>query len=340
MQSQEDLRKSVMAQAQGAMALNLAFIGIANGLFDAIKRAGSVPYEELAAAAKLDPGYVQRWCEAAYGFGYLEVVGDKFSVSPLGDAFRPDAPGTLMPFAVQSVLGAHMAERTAAFMKTGERPGERVLEECASVLPWFGPMLEANFSTFFEREIMPAIPAYERVGSLGGVVLDLGCGNGWYLRRLVAKYPKLGGIGVDGFEQNIQIAREKGESDGLSRQLMFRAGSIYGHDVSAKFAMVAMNRSLHHVWDQRERVFRILHDTLHPGGCAVIWEPRWPDTIDALRTPKLRALAFQNLNEHVQGNHFLRPEEIETAFHEVGMETETFLFGEGSEAVVVGTRKA
>ena len=51
-------------------------------------------------------------------------------------------------------------------------------------------------------------------------------------------------------------------------------------------------------------------------------------------------MAFQNLSEHVQGNHFLRPVEIETAFREVGMVPETFLFAEGAEAVVVGKRVA
>jgi hypothetical protein len=84
-----------------------------------------------------------------------------------------------------------------------------------------------------------------------------------------------------------------------------------------------------------ERVFRSLRDALSPGGVAVIWEPAWPDDLAALREPRARGMAIQNLSEHVQGNHFLRPAEIEAAFAEVGMRAQ---FGGGLEAVVVATR--
>ncbi|MDD5379373.1 MAG: class I SAM-dependent methyltransferase, partial [Acidithiobacillus sp.] len=53
-----------------------------------------------------------------------------------------------------------------------------------------------------------------------------------------------------------------------------------------------------------------------------------------LREPPLRGMAFQNLTEHVQGNHFLHPEEIATALSEAGLNPEIFPFG--SDVVVVG----
>ena len=49
-------------------------------------------------------------------------------------------------------------------------------------------------------------------------------------------------------------------------------------------------------------------------------------------------MALSNLFEYVQGNHFLRPEEIQAAFHQVGMETSVQLFANGNEAVIVGTK--
>jgi hypothetical protein len=51
-------------------------------------------------------------------------------------------------------------------------------------------------------------------------------------------------------------------------------------------------------------------------------------------------MAMQNLSEHVQGNHFLRPAEIEAAFAEVDMRAQTFRFGGGLEAVIVATRSS
>jgi SAM-dependent methyltransferase len=336
----DELRPSMMAAAQGAATLNLAFIGVTNGLFDALA-AGPLAADALATPAGLDAGYVRRWCEAAFAFGMLDLGdagGATFALTELGRAFRPSTPGTLMPFAIQSVLGAHMSERAAGLMKTGERPGERVLGERETILPWFGPMLEATFGAFFEREILPNLEVYRELDARGGVAVDLGCGNGWYLRKLVTKFPHVRGVGLDGFEENIQHAEEAAKKAGVDARLYFRSGDIYHFSVDEPVSLVAMNRALHHVWDQRDRVFGILRDAVVPGGAVVIWEPRWPDEIASLREPRKRPLAFQNLSEHVQGNHFLRPDEIEAAMREVGLSPKTFLFAEGTEAVVVGTK--
>lgn len=339
----DELRPGIMAAAQGAATLNLAFIGVTNGLFDALA-AGPLSSDALAARAEVDAGYVRRWCEAAFAFGMLDAEGagesdgTTFTLTDLGQAFRPSTPGTLMPFAIQSVLGAHMAERAAGLMKTGERPGEQVLGERATILPWFGPMLEASFGAFFEREILPSLEVYRELDARGGVAVDLGCGNGWYLRKLVTRYPHVRGVGLDGFEENIRHAREAATKAGVDGRLSFQAGDIYHFGLDEPVSLVAMNRALHHVWDQRDKVFGILRDAVVPGGAVVIWEPRWPDALASLREPRKRPLAFQNLSEHVQGNHFLRPDEIEAAMLGVGLSPKTFLFAEGTEAVVVGTK--
>ncbi len=334
----DELRKKIIGEAQGAMALNLAFIGIVNHLFETLARLGRASVEELAGAARVDAGYLARWCEAAYAFGYLEEQAGRYALTERGQAFRPDARDTLMPFAVQAVLGAHMAERAAGLMPNGERPGEQVLAERATVLPWFGPMLEATFGGLFEREILPQVPAYGEIDRRRGVAVDLGCGNGWYLRRLAARFPHLTGIGLDGFEENVRQAERLAQASGVAARLKFQAGDIYHYTVSEPVDLVAMNRALHHVWDAREKVFTILRDSLSPGGVAIIWEPNWPTDVHALQDPQRRGMAFQNLSEHVQGNHFLRPPEIEAAFASVGMQAETYLFANGNEAVVVGRR--
>ncbi|MBI2388148.1 MAG: methyltransferase domain-containing protein [Deltaproteobacteria bacterium] len=334
----DDLRSTVMSAAQGAMTLQLAYIGVTNDLFESLARDGSASADELAARAGVDAGYVRRFCDAAYAFGLLDARDDRFELTDLGHAFRPSTRGTLMPFAVQAVLGAHMAERAAGLMKTGERPGESVLAERATVLPWFGPMLEASFAGLFEREIVPWLEVYRDLEARGGVAVDLGCGNGWYLRKLVARYPHVRGVGLDGFEENVRHAQAEAERAGLADRLSFRTGDIHHFTVDEPVSLVAMNRALHHVWDRREKVFSTLRDAVVPGGAVVIWEPSWPEDRASLRDPRRRGMAFQNLSEHVQGNHFLRPAEIEEAMRSVGLTPRTHLFAEGAEAVVVGTK--
>jgi SAM-dependent methyltransferase len=332
------MRQQVMVQAQGAMSLYVAFIGVANHLFEALDRIGQGSAADLAAASRMDAGYMQRWCEAAYANGYLDLRDERFTLTDLGRAFRPDRPGNLMPFAVQSVLSAHMAERATTFMRSGERPGEKVLAERANILPWFGPMLEAMFGGPFEQQILREVPVYQEVDAKGGIAVDLGCGNGWYLRKMAARFPHLRGVGLDGFDENIRQATELARAAGVGDRLSFKVGDIYRYAVAEPVDLIAMNRALHHVWDEKAKVFAILRDALKPGGAAVIWEPNWPRDVTALRDPSRRGMAFQNLGEYVQGNHFLRPEDISAEFAKVGMQASVYLFANGNEAVVVGRK--
>lgn len=335
------LRQQVMQQAQGGLSLNLAYIGIVNRLFEALASRGPCTADALAAHAAVDGAYTLRWADAAAAFGHLARSGDSFTLTDQGRAFLPDTPGTLLPMALQAVLSAHMAERAAGLMPSGERPGERVLAECESFVPWFGPMLELGFGDLFNEAVLPRVPALAEVGARGGLAVDLGCGNGWWLRRLAARYPKLRGVGMDMAPANIDGARAAAAAQGLGDRLEFRLGDLHHFAVDAPVDLIAMNRALHHVWGEGpERVLAGLRDHLAPGGVAVIWEPRWPDDPATLAShPRLRGMAFQNLGEHVQGNHFLRPDEVEAAFRAVGMAAESFVFAEGTEMVVVG-RKA
>lgn len=336
----DTLKTQFRQQAQGALSLYIAFIGVSAGLFSALHRLQAASSDALAQAGGLDAGYVARWCDAAYAFGYLEAEGALFRLSPTGDAMRPEAPDTLMPLAVQSVLSAHMAERAAGLLRSGERPGESVLGERATILPWFGPMLEASFATLFESTICPAVPVFQEADARGGLALDLGCGNGWYLRALARRHPHLRGLGLDGFAENVAQARARAEAEGLAGRLRFEEGDIHDFTLEEPADLIAMNRALHHVWERgRSEIFRWLHDNLKPGGHAVIWEPVWPAERALLREPARRGLSFQNLSEHVQGNHLLQPEEIADAFAQAGMPAQIHRFVGGTEALIVARRQ-
>ena len=335
-----ELQKRAIGQMQAVAELNVAFVGVATGAIDALAE-GPMDLGGLASAIGGDEAYVRRWLDAAYASLLVERVGDPpwFELSDLGRAYASGTPGTLMPFAVQAVLGAHMAERAATLTASGERPGESVLAERPSILPLFGPMLEHSFGPLFERVVSEAVPIFGEVDAAGGLAIDLGCGNGWYLRKLAKRYPHLRGIGLDGFATNVAQASALAEAEGLGDRLRFSEGDIHHFTVDEPASLIAMNRALHHVWAERDNVFRILREHLAPGGAAVIWEPVWPADPSELRShPRYRGIAFQNLSEHVQGNHFLRPEEIAEGLEEAGLTATIYRLVEGTEAVVVGRR--
>lgn len=335
--STKDIARQLRMQSQGAMSLNVALIGIVSNLFEALHLLAEGTVEALSRESGMDSLYVRRWAEAAFAFGYLDITDNRFKLTLLGDLMRPTHPETQFNIPIGSFLSTHMADRAAELMLTGERPGEKVLAERKNILPWFGAMLEASFSGIFEKEICPAINIFSEVDRRGGTLVDLGCGNGWYLRSLARRCQKIQGIGWDGFDENVRRAKNLAQKEGLTNRLSFQVGDIKSFSHAGPADIIAMNRALHHVWDEKEVVFNILKNHLKPNGAVVIWEPAWPKSIQELREVRRRPLAVQNLGEHVQGNHLLRPEEIADAFHAVGMASEIHLFGEGAEAVVVGT---
>ncbi len=334
-----DPKKQFRAMVQGAQSLAVAYVGIVNGLFVALNRLGAGDAAAMANAARMDAGYVRRWCDAAFAFGYLDADGAVFRLSDAGAAMAPDAPDSLMPLALSMVLNVHMAERAAGLMRSGERPGEKVLAERETLLPWFGPMLEATFARFFETTICPRVPVFSEIDARGGLVVDLGCGNGWYLRALGRRCGALRGLGLDGFQENIAQANRLAREEGLGDRLHFTEGDAHEFKLDEPADLIAMNRALHHVWEGGiVRFIRRLRDNLRPGGAVAIWEPDWPADRAALRKPALRGLALQNLNEHVQGNHLLNADEIAGAFAAEGLAPEIYRFSDGIEAIIVARR--
>ena len=338
---EQDLKQQFRAMAQGSQSLVVAFVGITNGLFPALDRLGKASADAMAIEARRDAGYVRRWCDAAYAFGYLEAEGEVFRLSETGAAMRPDAPDTLMPMAVQTVLNAHVAERAAELTANGERPGEHVLGECRMAAPWYGFMFETTHAAFFEQEVCPAVPIFREVDEKGGMIVDLGCGNGWYLRALARRCHAVHGLGLDGFDENIVQAKRHAEAEGLDGRLRFTLGDLHDFAIGAEVDLIAMNRALHHVWEKGGEAFLArLRTHLRPGGAVAIWEPDWPAERSLLRSPSHRHLAFQNLSEHVQGNHLLCAEEIAAAFRAVDMRPEVFRFRGGAESFVVARKPA
>lgn len=214
-------------------------------------------------------------------------------------------------------------------MRTGARPGEQVLAECKTILPWFGPMLEANFAVFFETNIAPVVPVFAEVDARGGLAVDLGCGSGWYLRALARRFPKLRGLGLDGFGENIAQAVRLAAAEGL-------AGARYP-------------------WPGAYRKGRSHRDEPCPAPCLGSWTARLPrfaqpqsetgrrdGDLGAELADRARRLAqsgrpascFQNLTEHAQGNHLLRADEIAQELRAAGLDPQVHLFAEGHEAVV------
>lgn len=332
-ETHEQLRKA----ASRTTILRLAFIGLTDGLLAPLDGDGPLSAEKLADRTDTDPIYVARWLEAAYAFELVDADGESFELTELGRSFLPDVPGTLMPLAIQSVLSARLADRLSELVRSGEQPGEEILGEFDNVTPWFGRMLEAKFRPYFHEHVLPSLELFERLDSKGGRVLDLGCGNGWYLRALLDEYEGLSGVGVDTMTESIEDARRATDETGLDDRLEFEQADLTTYRPDDTFDAVVLNRTLHHVWDHRDEVFATVEAALADQGHLVAWEPAWPETREALREPERQMLGMRNLAEHAMGNRLLVPEEIGDAFEARAFEVEIRRL-DAVETLIVGRR--
>ncbi|MFB6263003.1 MAG: trans-aconitate 2-methyltransferase [Bradymonadaceae bacterium] len=309
-----DERRQRLQSASGEVAtLHVAFIGLADDLLEELGDGAAIGAEALADRAGVDPTYAERWLDAAYAHELIGGEDGKFRLTELGEAFLPEAEGSLMPLAVQSVLSGRLTDRLVETVVSGEQPGESLLGEFDNVAPWFGRMLEGKFRPYFRQHVLPALEMLETVDAEAGRVLDLGCGNGWYLREIADAHASIRGTGVDSMEASIRQAGEAATEAGVADRLSFEAGDLFDYRPSDPFDVVALNRTLHHVWAERDALFETIDASLADGGWLAIWEPAWPEDRRALRTPERRPLGMRNLAEHAMGNRLLKPEEIERA---------------------------
>lgn len=329
---------SLRHAADGAQRLAIAWLGVEAGLFDALAACAATPVA-IAAARGLDPVYTQRWAEAALAYGLLEEVPSAPTWT-----LRPTTAGALLcegqpglPLAVGFGLTAHATGRLPALVRSGARPGEVLLSENPSIAPHFGAMLEAGFGRALDTVVLPQVPAYAEQLAHGGLVIDLGCGNGWFLRRLLGHFSAASGLGVDGMPDAIADGRARAEAAGLSHRLELRCADVLPLPAAAGAALIALNRALHHVWDRQEAVLSAVVGALAPTGIVAIWEPAWPEDPRSLARPGRRGLTWNNLLEHVQGNHLLHPDQIAAALTGAGLRPEITMLP-GGDVVVIGRR--
>lgn len=320
--SLDQKRDQLRDAALESTTLRLAFIGLADGLLEALADEEPVTAPDLAASTDTDPEYVARWLDAAYGFELVQTETDSYGLTELGRSFLPDIPGTLMPLAVQSILSARMADRLSDLLVSGEQPGEEILGDFGNITDWFGPMLEAKFRPYFREHVLPTLDIFREVDAAGGRVLDLGCGNGWYLREVLATYENLTGVGVDSIGENIEQARRAAAAVGLDDRLEFHEQDLFEYHPHRGFDVVVLNRTLHHVWERRDDLFAMLEGVRADGSRLIIWEPAWPEMRDALRDPERRMLGMRNLAEHAMGNRLLVPDDIRGALESHGFEVD------------------
>lgn len=109
-------------------------------------------------------------------------------------------------------------------------------------------------------------------------LLEVGCGPGFYSRRLAARFPLVQVMGVDTSERLLAHARLRAHRAKLANCSFLRADAV-DLRASLELADAAIASRLFLILSQRDRVLSSIFETLRPGGVFFVAEP-----ISALRT--------------------------------------------------------
>jgi arsenite methyltransferase len=109
--------------------------------------------------------------------------------------------------------------------------------------------------------------------SVGDRLLELGCGPGFYARRLAARFEHLQVTGIDRSERQLGRARSRAATDCL-RNCTFEEGDALALDrlISSVDAVVVSRLFI--VLAEGGRVIEEIHRVLKPGGRCFVAEPR------------------------------------------------------------------
>ena len=216
--------------------------------------------DELAAATDSNGNALRRLLRALAAIGvFHEDAVDRFSLTPLGDGLRADAPDSLAGWA--AFVGRPHHWEAWGHLLDSVKSGENAFRAIHGVDVWTyrsthpeeRAVFDAAMVALTRRTNASLLEAYD-FGRFGRLV-DVGGGLGTFLSALLAAYQSLHGVlfdqphVLDGGEELLRAA-------GLADRCRIVAGSFF--DEVPKGADAYLLKSILHDWDD-EQAAAILH---------------------------------------------------------------------------------
>lgn len=106
----------------------------------------------------------------------------------------------------------------------------------------------------------------------GSTLIELGCGPGFYARRLSQKFPHLIVVGIDRSPRQLELAVKRSSTQ--TRNCRFERGDAQAISFPSGSVDVVIASRLFMVLPEPQRAVFEIHRVLRPGGCCFIAEPR------------------------------------------------------------------
>ena len=267
----------VLGDLGGAFSVPLVRIGDELGLYRALRDAGPVTVEDLAAATGCAPRYLREWLSAQAASGYVTHDDGRFSLTPEQAMVfaEPDSPVNLVgAFDTAAAMSENQAKVQVAF-KTGK--GVAWGDQAGCLFCAVARLFRPGYVNALVQDWLPALDGVaERLRS-GATVADVGCGHGVSTIVMAQAFPASQFTGFDFHPGSIASATAHARSHGLTnlRFAVARAQDFPAEDLD----LITCFDCLHDMGDPAGAAAHI-RKALKPGGSWMIVEPAAGDRLE------------------------------------------------------------
>lgn len=262
----------VVADVATAMHAAMNFIGDRLGLFKAMKDAGPLTIEQLAAKTGFSQRYLREWLSSMAAAQYLQYdpAAHTYLLTPeyaaaLADENSPYFVGSYFQI-VQATMS--VAPKVADAFRTGKGVTQ------ADYPQWMFEATERNSRPRYQyklaRKWIPAMPqVVERLGR-GGTAADVGCGGGRAAILIAKAFPNARVVGYDLHAESIERARRNAAEAGVADRVSFEVANGT-HLPAGKFDLVTTFDVVHDSVDP-VALMSSIRRALAPGGTYMVQE--------------------------------------------------------------------
>ena len=261
----------------GTMAIGMAYLGLKNGLFQAMSGAGAMTPSSLAEKTGLELRYVEEWLRGMTAAGWLEhdAAADAFSM-PDEHGFLLASEGTDHYMGGLFLAGPALLGQAPAVARAFREGGGVHFHDFDD--EWIEAMDLMNSGAYAQRlgsYWMGQVPDIAERLAAGGRAIDIGCGVGRVAMALAEAFPASEVTGVDPDAGSIARARASAAASGADR-VRFVEGTIADVPDEAVHDFAALFDCLHDLTEPEGTLAQIRR-RLKPDGALMVMEPRAAD---------------------------------------------------------------
>jgi len=227
----EELVGRLLASFTGGVELLTIELGRRAGLYQALAEHTALSPAGLASATGISERYAREWLEQQAAAGFVDIAGGSTATDRTYALPAEHVPVLLQPthpahFGAAGQLLQAVAAAVPAVADAHLRGGGVAFEV-------FGDDLRAAIGAINRpgfvhglRSWVDALPdVADRLDLDGGVVLDLGSGEGWSSIALAREFPRASVVGVDLDQASVEAARRHAREYGVDDRVTFAVGN-------------------------------------------------------------------------------------------------------------------